>query len=506
MAPASIPAPMLSGLLAGLAPLDAGLDRRVQGIASDSRQVRRGDLFLAMPGNRVDGRDYVGMAIDRGAVAILVAAQGSQSTSSATGVPVIPVPALKAHAGEIAARFYGTPAQSMDVIGVTGTNGKTTVSHLIAHALTRLDPAHPCGIIGTVGVGMPGALRGADITTPDPIALQASLARLRDSGARAVAMEVSSHALDQHRVAGVRFAAAVFTNLTRDHLDYHRDMDSYGVAKARLFHAPGLKAAVINVDDDFGRRLLASLAADVSALRYTLRDDVDDDAIRAAQIQSTERGMTLSLRQGKRQSHVRTRLHGRFNAANLLAAFGALLAMDVPWREAVQGFDDAGGVPGRMEPFGGAQGQPLVLVDYAHTPDALEQVLRAARALCRGRLWCVFGCGGNRDPGKRPLMGAVAAELADEVIVTSDNPRAEDPEQIIADILSGVPSDRGVRPVADRSVALMEAIRAAEASDVVVVAGKGHEDYQEIRGERMPFSDRAVVLAALRATHSERRG
>ncbi|MGQ0657041.1 MAG: UDP-N-acetylmuramoyl-L-alanyl-D-glutamate--2,6-diaminopimelate ligase [Chromatiales bacterium] len=501
------PLPTLRGLLAGLVTLDARHDRRVQGLALDSRRVRAGDVFLATPGTRVHGRDYIDVAVERGAVAVLVESDAAPAQVHAGGVPIIAVPALKAHVGEIAARFYGEPSRSLRVVGVTGTNGKTTVSHLLAHALTHLDTRRPCGIIGTIGIGFPGALQPAEATTPDPIALQAALAEMRDRGAGAVATEVSSHALDQHRVAGVRFAAAVFTNLTRDHLDYHRNMDAYGEAKARLFLTHNLKAAVINLDDRFGRQLLASIPPDVAVYRYTEQAaGADADVICGTELRSGGAGLDLVVRRGERQGRIHTRLLGRFNAANLLAAFSAVVALGVPWDQAVQAFQSAGGVPGRMEPFGGTHGDPLVVVDYAHTPDGLQQVLRSARELCRGRLWCVFGCGGNRDPGKRPLMGAVAAELADEVIVTSDNPREEEPERIIAEILSNLGAGLRVRSIPERSAAVTAAVRQAGASDVVVVAGKGHEDYQEVRGQRLPLSDRVLVLAALGEARGGRRG
>jgi UDP-N-acetylmuramyl-tripeptide synthetase len=463
--------------------------------------VRPGEVFCAVSGTRIHGRDFIEAALRAGAVAVLVEDADGTTTPHPSSVPVIGVPQLKARMGEIAARFYGDPSQALRVIGVTGTNGKTTITHLIAQALSRIENTGPCGLIGTLGYGFPGRLQAAANTTPDPILLQQHLAELRDSGASAVAMEVSSHALDQSRTAGVRFAAAVFSNLTRDHLDYHSSMETYGAVKAGLFHVPGLGLAVINADDAFGRSLLRSLPPQLPTCAYTLCEAPDfmtAGRVYAGKVRMTRRGNTVDIHCADSHACIDTRLHGRFNAANLLAAFTTVVALGVQWEQAAAAFQDAGGVPGRMEPFQHGADSPLVIVDYAHTPDGLEQVLNSARELCGGRLWCLFGCGGNRDPGKRPLMGAIAAKLSDVVVVTSDNPRDEDPEEIIAAVIAGMPKGTAARVEVDRPSAIRMAIAQAASDDVVVVAGKGHEDYQEIRGKRLPLSDRAMVLAALR--------
>lgn len=493
--------PTLRELTAGIADVAAAYDRPVKGLSLDSRRVRAGDLFFATSGTRRHGRDFIDTAIAAGAVAVLVEDEATPSANLRGTVPIIGVPKLGGRVGEIAARFFGDPSARLKVIGVTGTNGKTTVSNVIAQALNRVAATKPCGVIGTLGTGFPGALEVDGSTTPDPVTLQQQLAQMRDRGARCVAMEVSSHALDQSRVAGVHFAAAAFTNLTRDHLDYHATMESYGAAKRSLFLRPELGAAVINVDDPFGLSLLDVLPAGVPAYACTL-GGVESAGratlLRGSAIAVSRAGISMTATSAGRELRLRASLLGRFNAANLLLAFATITALGASWEEAGGALQGAIGVPGRMEAFQTGEDSPLVLVDYAHTPDGLRHVLQAARELCRGRLWCVFGCGGNRDPGKRPVMGAVAAELADSIIVTSDNPRDEDPAAIIAQIVEGIPAPVTVVIEVDRTRAVASAIHGARSEDVVVVAGKGHEEYQEIRGQRLPMSDRALVLAALR--------
>lgn len=493
--------PTLRALTEGIVDVAAAHDRPVKGLSLDSRRVRAGDLFFAAPGTRQHGREFIDAAIAAGAVAVLVEDEAMPSASLRGTVPVIAVPGLGSRVGEIAARFFGDPSARLKVIGVTGTNGKTTVSNVIAQALNRIAATKPCGVIGTLGTGFPGALEVDGSTTPDPVTLQQQLAQMRDRSARSVAMEVSSHALDQSRVAGVRFAAAAFTNLTRDHLDYHGSMESYGAAKRGLFLKPDLGAAVVNVDDPFGVSLLETLPAGVPAYACTLgtvQPAGRATVLRGSEVSVSRMGIGMTVTSAGRELRLRAALLGRFNAANLLLAFATIAALGVSWDEAGEALRGVIGVPGRMEAFQTGEDSPLVLVDYAHTPDGLRHVLQSARELCRGRLWCVFGCGGNRDPGKRPVMGAVAAELADNIIVTSDNPRDEDPAAIIARIVEGVPAPVPVVTEADRARAVASAILGAHGEDVVVVAGKGHEEYQEIRGERLPMSDRALVLAALR--------
>jgi UDP-N-acetylmuramoyl-L-alanyl-D-glutamate--2,6-diaminopimelate ligase len=399
----------------------------------------------------------------------------------------------------IAGRFYGEPSRNLRLVGVTGTNGKTSVSQLIAQALDRL--GERCGIIGTLGTGFHGELELGRHTTPDAIGVQAALAGLKQREARAVAMEVSSHGLDQGRVAALAFDVAVFTNLSRDHLDYHGSMDAYAAAKARLFDMPGLSCCVINLDDAFGRQLAAQ-AREARLITYSLEDPaatlycpdarLDDEGIHAR----------LVTAQGERI--LRSPLLGRFNLSNVLAAVGALLGMDYPLDEILEVLPLLQGPAGRMQRLGGA-GLPLVVVDYAHTPDALEKVLEALRPHAHGRLLCLFGCGGDRDRGKRPLMAAAAERLADVVLVTDDNPRNEAPEQIFADIRQGFSDAAAVSFQHGRADAIAAVIAASRGDDVVLLAGKGHEDYQEIRGERLPFSDleeAQKALARWRASHA----
>jgi UDP-N-acetylmuramoyl-L-alanyl-D-glutamate--2,6-diaminopimelate ligase len=391
-------------------------------------------------------------------------------------VPNVGVAQLKQRAGELAAAFHRRPSEQLWACGITGTNGKTSCSQWLAALLEASGTR--AGVIGTLGSGYPGQLAGGANTTPDALELQALLAGFRDSGARAVAMEVSSHGLEQGRVSAVRFRCALFTNLSHDHLDYHGSMEAYAAAKSRLFAMPGLEAAVLNLDDALGARLAKELAGRVRVIGYGL-----------------QRGADLTVRNGAIESSwgrapANINAVGTFNALNALGLLGCLVAYGIPFQEAAQELAALPPVPGRMERVGE---RPLVIVDYAHTPDALEKVLGALRPVASargGRLAVVFGAGGDRDPTKRPLMGAVAAKLADRVVVTSDNPRSEDPAAIIRQI--------GLGPgIADRAEAIGTAIAEAEESDVVLIAGKGHEAYQEIAGRRHEFSDAAVARAAL---------
>jgi len=356
----------------------------------------------------------------------------------------------------------------------------------------------PCGLIGTLGSGPWGQLTPSTTTTPDPISLHRLLAEMRDQKVRSVAMEVSSHGLNQGRISGIRFDIAVFTNLSRDHLDYHGTMADYGEAKRLLFHSDGLKAAVINLDDSWGREILAGLTAEARVQGYSLEDaELQEIPISVPCVQGrlwamSNEGLTLDITAPAGCGTLKNSLVGRFNAYNLLAALAVLLEVGMPFAEAIEGLSRVSGVPGRLERFGG-EGKPLIVVDYAHTPDGLEKALWALREVCDGQLWCVFGCGGERDPGKRPLMGQVAEELADQVVVTSDNPRGEDPMIIIENILAGLRHRDRAKVEPDRAKAIAETIRKAGKNDVILVAGKGHETYQEIAGRRVPFSDRDVV-------------
>jgi len=461
-------------------------------LTTDSRQVKRGSVFLAYPGSRRDGRDFIADAVARGAAAVIWERRGF-SWNERWDVPHLAVEGLRDAASEIAGCVHGDPSAKLWMVGVTGTNGKTSVSQWVAQALDGL--GRRAAVIGTLGNGLVGERAEARNTTPDAVVLQRELADYLRRGARAVAMEVSSHGLDQGRTAGVKFDVGVFTNLTRDHLDYHGTMEAYAEAKYRLFTSRGLRHAVVNLDDPFGRAFAARLrATPVSVTGYGLAQG----ELRAGPIAQSDAGLRFRVASPWGEGEVAAPVLGAFNAANLLAVIGVLVASGVAFPEALAAVSKLPPVPGRLERVGGGRG-PLVVVDYAHTPDALEKALAALRpAVAAGhRLLCVFGCGGERDPGKRPIMGEVASRLADHVIVTSDNPRGEDARAIAEQVLAG--AGPGAEAIADRQVAIFTAVHQAGPGDIVLVAGKGHETYQEIAGVRHPFSDREVALAALEA-------
>ncbi len=484
----------LSRLVEGLVRLPPGVDPLITGLALDSRRVGPGNLFLAFPGERSDGRRFIDQAIAAGAAAVLCEAGGPEAVRGRP-VPVLQLAGLRRQCGEIAARFFGRPSRELSVIGVTGTNGKSTVTHLIATALSRRG-GPPCGLIGTLGHGAGAVEQPSSHTTPDAVELQSILAGLLARGCDSVALEVSSHALSQHRVAGIDFDLAVFTNLSRDHLDYHPDMAAYAAAKRQLFELPGLRQAVVNLDDPFGQDLWRQRRLPLTG--YSLAGEPPAGRVLVGRIeQAGAGGLSLTLQLEGELARLHSPLLGRFNAANLLAAAGALAGLGLALEQATALLSGLTPPPGRMEPFTAA-GRPLVVVDYAHTPDALAQALRTLRPLCQGRLWCLFGCGGERDTGKRPQMGAVAAGLADEVVLTSDNPRGEEPEAILAAIHAGIPAGfEAVSEIPDRAEAIAFALQRAAPGDVVLVAGKGHETCQEIGGRRRPFSDRALVRELL---------
>jgi UDP-N-acetylmuramoyl-L-alanyl-D-glutamate--2,6-diaminopimelate ligase len=484
-------------------------------LASDSRRVKRGDVFFAYPGEAGDGRAFIEKALEQGARAIVYEKAGF-AWDAAWNVPHLAVAGLKQNAGPIAHAFYGMPDEKMFTVGVTGTNGKTSCAVWLGQALARL--GQPAAVIGTLGVGVFSGRDEAEYdvtgyTTPDPVLLAKKLADVRDAGAVSLAIEVSSIGLEQGRTSGMHFDVALFTNLTRDHLDYHGDMESYEAAKIKLFEWPGLKTAVLNLDDPAGLRLVNHLKTrSNSALHligYTLNDvaarpDIDGVAIlRASQFRSRHAGTDFHLESPFGGATIKTRLVGHFNVSNALAVLGALLAKGTALRAAVDVLEALVPAPGRMQQVGG-QDAPMVVIDYAHTPDALEKTLGALRQVAQergGQLWCVFGCGGDRDPGKRPQMGAIA-QIADHVLVTSDNPRSEDPAAIIAQIVAGMdPAHPGSRlqTVEDRAAAILSAVKHAAKPDVILVAGKGHEPYQEIKGRKMPFSDAEHAQLALAA-------
>jgi UDP-N-acetylmuramoyl-L-alanyl-D-glutamate--2,6-diaminopimelate ligase len=473
---------------------------QVTDLVQDSRAATAGSVFLACQGRSTHGLSHAASAVERGAIAVLwEPGAGIELPSLPERVAAIAMPHLGRHVGALADRFFRSPSADLRVAGITGTNGKTTTAYLLAQASDFL--GRRGWYVGTLGHGHPGNVREAGLTTPDAVTVQRRLAEARDAGAATLGLEVSSHALDQDRVAGVNFDTGVFTNLTRDHLDYHGSFEAYGAAKARLFQDPDLRCAVINVRDPFGRGLVERLGRPVEKIVFTTANDIWAERgtgwIRVSELRATAQGLTLSLATSWGDGILRSRLVGEFNAENLLAVLGVLLGWDVPLQKALAALALCVAPPGRMESFGGGA-QPLVLVDYAHSPDALGKVLDAARAHARGRLFCVFGCGGDRDPGKRPLMGEIAEAAADVVIVTDDNPRTEDSGAIIAQILSGMRAPDAVQAMPDRAAAIRHALAEAEAGDVVVVAGKGHEDYQVTGTETRAFSDRDTVQAALR--------
>ncbi|MBK9625932.1 MAG: UDP-N-acetylmuramoyl-L-alanyl-D-glutamate--2,6-diaminopimelate ligase [Rhodocyclaceae bacterium] len=470
----------------------------VQSLCADSRRVRAGDVFVAMKGAQVDGRDYLAQAIENGAIGVIY--ERGKTPVGADGTPLVTASNIASFIGELASDVYGHPSQKLWLAGVTGTNGKTSVSQWIAQAMNGLDER--CAVIGTLGNGFPDALMESANTTPDAITTQATLASFVNQKAQACAMEVSSIGLHQHRVDGIEFKVAILTNLSRDHLDYHGDMASYAKAKEALFLLPGLAVAVLNLDDYLGRELAAKLHGRVATIGYTLNDAIGDEIqcdqiLVARNLSFHAAGLEFEL-DGQ---HINAPVVGRFNASNLLAVIGALLTRGHGLQNIAKVLTQIVAPPGRMQSIGGA-GEPLVVVDYAHTPDALEKALSVLRETAdsrAGKLHCVFGCGGARDAGKRPQMGAVAETFADRVVVTSDNPRNEDPEAIISDILKGMHGRPQVE--IDRGLAITATISAASSQDVVLLAGKGHEPYQEINGVRLPFSDlqtAQLVLATRR--------
>ncbi len=479
-------------LLDGLTGAPVSQDLSVQGISADSRVLRPGDLFLACEGTRTRGSLFIQAALQAGAAAVAVD-EALLADLDRRRFEVIPVPALRDKLGLIAARFYGAPTERLRVTGVTGTNGKTSVSWWSAQVHSAL-AGKPAGLVGTLGYGCFPKLQSGPNTTPDAIGVQRLCADFLNAGAGAAFMEVSSHALDQGRVNGVEFDAAVFTNLSRDHLDYHPDLDAYFRAKQKLFAFDSLRAAVVNIDDDYGRLLLRNLPAGVEAISYGLAGGAHTPLVVAAPAPGAQ--LVLDIESPWGRGRVRPGVTGKFNAGNILAVISTLCLAGFPLDRVLQALDDIGPVPGRMEWFTRADGARVV-VDYAHTPAALEQVLASLGEDCEGRLICVFGCGGDRDRDKRALMGEVAARHATDVILTDDNPRSEDGDEIIAAIVSGMADFTAVSIERNRSRAIELALDKARPADVVVIAGKGHETTQEIAGKRYPFSDRQQVRVLL---------
>ncbi len=479
-------------------------------LRTDSRRVQPGDAFIAWPGYATDGRRFVLAALEAGATTCLVEAEGIEAFGF-DDARVAALPRLKAATGPIAHAFFGQPGGRLDIVATTGTNGKTSTAWWTAQALSAL--GRRCGVIGTLGIGQPpaagaagdpGSVHATGLTTPDPVTLHAAFRRFADDGLAACALEASSIGLDEHRLDAAPIDVALFTNFTRDHLDYHGSMDAYWAAKRALFRWPGLRAASVNVDDAQGALLAAELQGTGLDL-WTVAVNAPA-RLRAAEVHYAAGGLAFTLLEGDEAQPVRSTLIGDYNVHNLVVVLGGLRALGVPLADAAAAVPALSPVPGRMQrvaPAGGVE----VVVDYAHTPDALDKVLASLRPLAAargGQLWCVFGCGGNRDASKRPLMGGIAERGADAVIVTSDNPRDEAPEAIAAQIVAG--AAQPLRTVLDRRSAIATALREAAPADVVLIAGKGHEDYQEVRGVRHPFSDAeevARVLAAASATAAE---
>ncbi len=467
-----------------------------QMLHSDSRKIQPNDVFIACQGEYADGRDYIADAIANGASFVYWDDDGAFQWQPQWRVPNQGISELKQRAGMVAAQAYNNFSGCLNAIGVTGTNGKTSITQWLAQAIDDLEHAPSCAIIGTVGNGFFGKLQATTHTTPDPVAVQTLIRQFKQQGAKHIAMEVSSHGLAQYRVNGVPFRTAVFTNLTRDHLDYHGNMAEYGATKARLFYWQGLQNAIINSDDPFGAALAAELKRDQGSLKtYTYGFNEQAD-IRITHFATSHQGMSISLATPWGNGSAQTQLLGRFNAQNFAAALGVLCATGYGFQAALTALSRIRPATGRMDCII-QPNKPLVVVDYAHTPDALEKALTTLREIRQpeSQLWCVFGCGGDRDRGKRPLMGAVASQFADRVVVTSDNPRTEQPQAIIADILPAVPQPALVEP--DRKAAIEQTIAQAQAQDIVLIAGKGHETYQDVQGVKHHFSDFEVAQGAL---------
>ncbi len=473
----------LERLSAALAPIDVvgGAPTEIRDLAYDARAVEPGALFFCVPGERADGHDFAGEAVERGAVALVV------ERPLKVDVPQVVVADARHAMGATAVAFYGDPTAKLQVAGVTGTNGKTTTTFIL-YAILAAAGRRP-GLLGTIESRVGGERRPAIRTTPEAIDLQRSFREMLDAGDHSCAMEATSHGSELGRLDGVRFSALAFTNLSQDHLDFHETMERYFDAKRRLFVERRPPSAV-NVGDEYGRRLAEELrrAGHEPLLTFGIAEDAD---LRPEELELSQAGARFRAA----GIELTTGLRGRFNVENVLAAVAVSRLLELPDEAIATGVEHIRGVPGRLEPVD--EGQPFpVLVDYSHKPDALENVLRTARDLTERRLICVFGCGGDRDRGKRPLMGRIASELADIVIVTSDNPRSEDPDAIIAEILEGATGPVEVEP--DRRAAIVQAVELAEEGDVLVIAGKGHETYQEVAGRKLPFDDREVAREALR--------
>ncbi|RAY58883.1 UDP-N-acetylmuramoyl-L-alanyl-D-glutamate--2,6-diaminopimelate ligase [Enterobacter hormaechei subsp. oharae] len=472
--------------------------RALREMVLDSRVAAAGDLFVAVVGHQADGRRYIPQAIAQGVAAIIAEAKDEATDGEIRemhGVPVIYLSQLNERLSALAGRFYNEPSDQLKLVGVTGTNGKTTTTQLMAQWAQLLGETG--AVMGTVGNGLLGKVSPTEHTTGSAVDVQRVLAGLAEQGATFAAMEVSSHGLVQHRVAALKFAASVFTNLSRDHLDYHGDMEHYEAAKWLLYSTHHHGQAIINADDEVGRRWLEKLP---DAVAVSMEDRINPNCrgrwLKAVEVNYHDSGATIRFASTWGEGEIESRLMGAFNVSNLLLALATLLALGYPMADLLKTSERLQPVCGRMEVFS-APGKPTVVVDYAHTPDALEKALEAARLHCAGKLWCVFGCGGDRDKGKRPLMGAIAEQFADIPVVTDDNPRTEEPRAIINDILAGMLDAGRARVVEGRAEAVTNAIMQAQENDVVLLAGKGHEDYQIVGNRRLDYSDRVTAARLL---------
>lgn len=485
-------------LLSDILNIDIKHDCLITGISADSRSIKEGDLFLAYKGLEFDGRKFIVDAINKGASMVLCENELPKDIFVEKKVSIIVVSDLRSKISLIADKFYGHPSRKLKMIAVTGTNGKTSITHYIAQALSGVDVS--CGVIGTVGVGFPGALDPVINTTPDPIKIHKWLFEFNKAGAKAVAMEVSSQGLAQGRVNGIDFEIGVFTNLTREHLDCHGSMENYGNAKKQLFLKHNLKYTVINADDEFGYELINQLKGSMDIFAYTMSDTEVDNLpvvkIKDVSINGNKTSAKIISPWGV--GALKSGLLGRFNLSNLLATFCVLRIMDIKVDSILSELQKLKPVEGRMQVFGGKDNKPMVVVDYAHTPNALEQVLLSLREYCGGSLWCVFGCGGDRDRGKRAIMGQIAERFSDHVVITNDNPRMEDPKVIVDDILQDLLCPWAVEVELDRMAAIYYAISHAKPTDLILIAGKGHEDYQVLGKEKVHFSDIGIVKKALK--------
>lgn len=495
----------LKNLLHGWLEIDSSQDRPIANLSTDTRRIQPGDVFVALKGCRQEGREFIAQAIDKGAVAILCDRVSSEEQAEISTrfnqykIPLFFIEKLDEKIGEIAAKFYDYPAKKLTIVGVTGTNGKTSCTQWIAKALNTLHI--PSGVIGTLGYGFPHDLKNAEYTTPFAIDLQRMLAEFCDAKAKAVAMEVSSHGLAQNRVAGVEFDLAVFTNLTHDHLDYHGDVAHYASAKKRLFAWPGLQQRVLNLDDAYGQAWFEEFSLQKPCYGYSLLPNADelfpkDFLVYAQTFSLSNQGIKATVVTPWGDGVLNSPLLGRFNLSNLLAVLASLCLMDIAFNDALAAVSRLESLPGRMQVMGGKE-QPTVVVDYSHTPDSLLQALKSLREHCVGKLWCVFGCGGDRDKTKRPIMAKIAEEYADYVVITDDNPRHENAKLIVADIIRGLNIDSTAVIEHDRRKAILHAITSANSGDIVLVAGKGHELYQQVGDEKIPFNDVAEAQLAL---------